>query len=368
MNSPANSCSAPGKAKIPLPTTVFSLAGMSGKSWVRSLVTFAAGLALVALLCRRLEFRATFALLTHTSLPLLGLSVAAIFTFYILRAARWVIILKGKVGFLALFMYSSIGYLVSSVAPAQAGELVKPALVQARHGLPYFATAASVAVERLLDVATLFLLGVAAMFALPRHALGPAWIVASLKAGGLLCGLGFLILALSSRWAGGILRIVSKVLSRLRLPPSINDRITGMARMFLQGAGGALSPLSLFYALLCSVAVWGVHAAGVALIFWAVNGHVASLAVVLFGFTVFSFGMAIPLTPAYVGQYEGVWLLVFAGLHVAPKDDVLPVGLLCHGLILLTIAFFGLLSLAILRVAGTSGSLPGERPGQIPDH
>ncbi len=153
---------------------------MSGKSWVRSLVTFAAGLALVALLCRRLEFRATFALLTHTSLPLLGLSVAAIFTFYILRAARWVIILKGKVGFLALFMYSSIGYLVSSVAPAQAGELVKPALVQARHGLPYFATAASVAVERLLDVATLFLLGGAAMFALPRHALGPAWIVASL--------------------------------------------------------------------------------------------------------------------------------------------------------------------------------------------
>ena len=333
---------------------------MSGKTWLRSLVTFAVGLALVVLLCRRLDFGTTFALLKHASLPLLGLSVAALFTFYILRALRWVIILKWKVGFLPLFVYSSIGYLVSSVAPAQAGELVKPALVQARHGLPYFATAASVAVERLLDVTTLVLLGVAAMFALPRHALGPAWIAASLQAGGLLCGLSFLILAASSRWAGGVLRIVSKVLSLLRLPPHINDRLTGMLRMFLQGAGGALSPLSLFYALLCSVAVWGVHAAGVGILFWAVNGRAAPPAVVLLGFTVFSFGMAIPLTPAYVGQYEGLWLLVFAGLHVARKGDVLPVGLLCHALVLLTIAFFGLLSLAILRASGGSGSLKSQ--------
>ncbi len=364
MNSPPNSCSTTSKAKLPSQTTIFSLAGMSGKSWVRSLFTFAAGMALVALLCRHLDFRTTFTLLKHASLPLLGLSVAAILTFYILRALRWVIILKWKVGFLPLFVYSSIGYLVSSVAPMQAGELVKPALVQARHGLPYFATAASVAVERLLDVATLVLLGVAAMFALPRHALGPAWIVASLQAGGLLCGLAFLILAASSRWAGGVLRIVSKVLGLLRLPPHTNDRLTGMLRMFLQGAGGALSPLSLFYALLCSVAVWGIHAAGVGILFWAVNGHTAPPAVILLGFTVFSFGMAIPLTPAYIGQYEGLWLLVFAGLHVARKGDVLPVGLLCHALVLLIIAFFGLVSLAILRASGDSESL--KSPELVP--
>ena len=336
---------------------------MSGKSWVRSLVTFAAGLGLVALLCRRLDFNSTFVLLKHTSLPLLGLSVAGLFAFYILRALRWVIILKWKVGLLALFVYSSIGYLVSSVAPAQAGELVKPALVRARHGLPYFATAASVAVERLLDVATLVLLGVAAMFALPSRALGPAWIAASLRIAGLLCGMGFLILALSSRWASGVLRIVSKVLRLLRLPPHTNDRLTGIVRMFLHGAGGALSPLTLFYAMLCSVAVWGVHAAAVAVIFWAVNGHVASPAVVLLGFTVFSFGMAIPLTPANIGQYEGLWLIVFTALHVAREGDVLPAGLLCHGLVLMTIAFFGLLSFAILRVSGGAENLSPKELG-----
>ncbi|MGD1101811.1 MAG: lysylphosphatidylglycerol synthase transmembrane domain-containing protein [Terriglobia bacterium] len=336
--------------------------GISRKSWLRSILTFAAGFGLVALLCRKLEFSSIIQLLEHTSLPLLALSVAALFTFYILRALRWAIILQWKVSFGPLFAYSSIGYLVSSIAPAQAGELVKPALVQARHGLPYFATAASVAVERLLDVATLVLLGVAAMFALPSHALGPVWIVASLKAGGVVCACALLILGLSSRWADSVLRIVSRTLSLLRLPPHLNERITNMVRMFLQGTGGALSPFTLLYALLCSMVVWGANAVSVAMIYGAVNGRVPSLPVVTLGFAVFSLGLAIPLTPAYVGQYEGLWLLVFTSLHVASKSDVLAVGLLCHSLILLTIVFFGLLSLGLLRLSDGSGRSSRDNP------
>jgi uncharacterized protein (TIRG00374 family) len=292
--------------------------------------------------------------------------VAVLCVFYLLRAVRWAIILKWKVGCFPLLVYSSIGYLVSSVAPAQAGELVKPALVRARHGLPYFATAASVAVERLLDVATLVLLGVSATFALPGHALGPAWIATSLKAGGLLCALGFLMLALSSRWAGGVLRAISRTFAFLRLPLRFNDQITGVVKVFLQGASGALSPLNLFGALLCSLAMWGANAASVAIVFRAVNGRLPYIPAVLVGFAVLSIGLAIPLSPGYIGQYEGLWLLVFASLHVAPKGDVLAVGLLCHGLILLTIAFFGLLSLGFLRQPVRSESSPGGNPRLLP--
>jgi hypothetical protein len=189
---------------------------------------------------------------------------------------------------------------------------------------------------------------------------------ASLKAGALLCALGFLMLALSSRWAGGVLRVVSEALSLLRLPLRINDRITGMVRMFLRGAAGALSPLNLFYALLCSLALWGANAASVVIIFRAANARVSSVPAVLVGFTVLSIGLAIPLTPGYVGQYEGLWLLVFASLHVAPEGNLLAVGLLCHSLILLIIAFFGLLSLGFLRLSDRSGSLSGENPALVP--
>jgi hypothetical protein len=183
-----------------------------------------------------------------------------------------------------------------------------------------------------------------------------------LKAGGLLCALGFLMLALSSRWAGGVLRMVSRGLSLLRLSPPINDRITGTLRVFLRGAGVALSPLNLFCALLCSLALWGANAASVAVIFRAVNGRVPSIPSVLVGFAVLSIGLAIPLSPGYVGQYEGLWLVVYASLHVAAQGNVLAVGLLSHALILLTIAFFGLLSLGLLRLSDRSGSPCGENP------
>jgi uncharacterized protein (TIRG00374 family) len=286
----------------------------------------------------------------------MALSAAALCVFQLLRAVRWTIILRGKVNFLALLTYSSVGTLISLITAAQAGEFVKPALVRARHGVPYFVTAASVAVERLLDVATLVLMGLCAIIALPTRALGPAWIATSLKAGGLLCALGFLTLALGSRWAGGVLGMTSKALGLFRLPARITDRITGMVRAFLHGAGVALSPVHLSGAMLCSVVLWGVNAASVAIVFRAVNRPIASVPVVLLGFAVLSFGAVIPLTPGGVGQYEGVWLVAFSALHVRPEGTVLAAGLLSHGLIILTIAFFGLSSLGFLRLSGRLGS------------
>jgi uncharacterized protein (TIRG00374 family) len=312
----------------------------------------------VALLFRKLELRTATELLKHASLPLLAFSAGALCVFQLLRAVRWAIILRGKVNFLALLMYSSVGTLVSLVTAAQAGEFVKPALVRARHGVPYFVTAASVAVERLLDVASLVLMGLFAIIAMPAGALGPAWIGKALKAGGLLCALGFLVLVLGSRWTGGLLVVVSRVLSLFHLPDRFTDRITRIVRLFLDGAREALSPASLSWAIVCSVALWTVNAASVAIVFRAVNRPIASVAVVLLGFAVLSFGAVMPLTPGCLGQYEGLWLVVFAALHVGPQGAVLAAGLLSHGLIILTIALFGLPSLALLRLYDSSARSP----------
>ena len=362
MGSTPDPCSDPGTPKISLGTTGLGFVGVSGKFWLRNIATLAAGLIFVALVCRRLNYRTTIELLKRMSLPMLALSAAALFIFYFLRAVRWAIILRGKVGILALFMYSSVGYLVSSVAPMQSGELVKPALVRARHGLPYFATAASVVVERLLDVATLLLLGTVAYFTLPTHELGPVWVATSLKTGCLLCVIGFLILILGSRWADKISRIVSNVLSHLGLPTHFTGWISEVLRTFLHGAHGALSPINLCYALLCSITLWVANAASVAIIFLAVHGHVSSISTFLLGFSVLSLGLAIPLTPGYIGQYEGLWLVVFVGLHIAQDKDALTICLICHGLILLTIALFGLLGLGYLWLSNRSNGSSSENP------
>jgi uncharacterized protein (TIRG00374 family) len=350
------SSSSPEPAEVAqgLPTVVFDLVSFRGRPWLRSIVTFAVVVLVVALLFRKPELRTATELLKHASLPLLALSAGALCVFQFLRAVRWAIILRGKVNFSSLLIYSSVGTLISLVTAAQAGEFVKPALVRARHGVPYFVTAASVAVERLLDVASLVLMGLFAIIALPAGALGPAWIGKALKAGGLLCAFGFLVLVLGSRWAGGLLVFVSRVLSLFHLPDRLTDRITRMIRVFLEGAREALSPTSLPWAIMCSVAMWGVNVASVAIVFRAVNRPIASISVVLLGFVVLSFGGVVPLTPGAVGQYEGLWLVVFAALRVGPQSAVLAAGLLSHGLIILTIALFGLPSLAFLRLYDSS--------------
>jgi len=342
------------KAGRGLPRMTFELAGAWRTPWLRNISTFAVGLAIVALLFRKLELRTTTELLKRASLSLLALSAAALCAFHILRAVRWAIILRGKVSFLALFMYSSVGVLISLITAAQAGEFVKPALVRARHGVPYFVTAASVAVERLLDVTVLVLMGLIAVIALPGRALGPAWFTTGLKIGGLLCAMSFLILALGSRWAGGVLGMASKALALVHLPARISERIVEIVRTFLNGTSAALSPLYLCSAILCSVVLWAFNAASVAIVFQAVNRPVASIPVVLLGFAALSFGAVIPLTPGCVGQYEAVWLVVFGALHVGPEGTVLAAGLLSHVLILLTIAFFGLLGLGFLHLCGSS--------------
>ena len=124
--------------------------------------------------------------------------------------------------------------------------------------------------------------------------------------------------------------------------------------VFLDGAREALSPTRLSWAMVCSVVLWTVNAASVAIVFRAVNRPIASVAVVLLGFAVLSFGAVMPLTPGCVGQYEGLWLVVFAALRVGPQSAVLAAGLLSHGLIILTIALFGLPSLAFLRLYDSS--------------
>jgi uncharacterized protein (TIRG00374 family) len=360
MNSMPNPFSGPVNVDTGLPMTGFELRAAAGRFRLRNLVTFAGGLAIIALLLAKFEWRTTIEVLKHSSLPLVAISAAAYSIFLFLRAVRWAIILRGRVNFLALLIYSYIGTLISFVTAAQAGEFVKPALVRTRHGVPYFVTAASVAVERLLDIATLVVMGLFGLLALPTRMLGPAWITTGLKVGGLFCVLGFLVLGFGSRWADEVLGIISKLLFLVRLPAPVTEGILRIMRAFLHGAGAALSPASLACAMLCSVALWGFNVASVAIVFRAVNRPIGSIPVVLLGFTVLSCGVAVPMIPGCVGQYEGLWLVAFAALHVGPEGAVLAAGLLSHGLTILTIAFFGLLSFGFLRLRGGSGGSPNE--------
>src|SRR5262245_54349625 len=91
--------------------------------------------------------------------PLLGVAVViGYFGHLAARSRRWAVMLAplgGRVRFYDLFSTTAIGYVVSWLAPGRIGEVVRPVLLARRDELPVAATVATVAVERLLDAASI---------------------------------------------------------------------------------------------------------------------------------------------------------------------------------------------------------------------
>lgn len=86
----------------------------------------------------------------------LALAVAASLASLLVRAWRWRVLLE-PVGLVTLgesFEATSIGFAASTLLPARAGEVVRPAWLARRTGLPFSSTLSSVVIERLLDLAT----------------------------------------------------------------------------------------------------------------------------------------------------------------------------------------------------------------------
>jgi uncharacterized protein (TIRG00374 family) len=322
---------------------------LKGLSLLRSALALIVGLGLVAFLMRKMEVRHLGELVGQASRPMLLLSAIALCGFYLVRAVRWAVILKWRVSTGPLFLYSSISYLVSSVFPPQVGELLRPGFLRARHRIPYFFALASVGVERLLDVASLFLLAFAALVSMPSHPPGADWLVRTLRTVGIFVAASLFILVIIVLRSAAFLRAVSRLLSFLRLPSRVARVCVEIISSLVAGTAVIGAPLYLCLAVTCSIVLWGMNAASVILVFRALGVDLHFAAIIL-GFAVLSLGLVIPLMPAYIGQYEALWVLAFLALGARPQARVLASGLLCHVIILLVIALLGLLSLGLMAL------------------
>lgn len=76
---------------------------------------------------------------------------------YLLRAWRWMWILRpaGRVRFGPAFYATAVGF-AGNFLPARAGEIIRPALLSRDTGLPFSTLLASILFERLLDAASVF--------------------------------------------------------------------------------------------------------------------------------------------------------------------------------------------------------------------
>ncbi|UCF94090.1 MAG: flippase-like domain-containing protein [Desulfobacterales bacterium] len=87
-------------------------------------------------------------------------SVLLVLGGYILRAYRWQIILGSthRIGFWDAFHPLMIGFMVNCVLPGRVGEVVRPVILQRKAAIPFTTGLATVAVERVFDMALLIIL------------------------------------------------------------------------------------------------------------------------------------------------------------------------------------------------------------------
>ena len=191
-------------------------------------------------------------------------SIALVLLLQGLRLLRWGVLLAavGNVPAGVVVRVGSIGTMAVDILPLRLGELVRPGLLDRLAGVPFITGAATIIVERLLDVlALLAILGIAiGVTGLPTEtaSLGGWTIDLEVARGALLLAVSLLGLPLAGlilartttlRWAERVLRLLPDMASApsLRWVTSFADSVEKLG-----------TPRPLLWSGLLSLMIWGV--------------------------------------------------------------------------------------------------------------
>lgn len=282
--------------------------------------------------------------LGHVQLVWLFPALAVLAVQALIRATRWAALVRSATGrqiaTARVVDPMLFGYFVNAVAPGRFGELARTLAVSRRESVAFSAVAASVVVERAVDVTAL-----AALASLALALSGSDWWIP-------FAGLALVVstvLALGSR---------APLLARLvpgRTPVRIADGIRG----FLAAVAAIRGPV-LVRAAGLSAAAWLGDAMLVLLVGQALGLNIAPAGAVAIGLGG-SLGTALPAAPGYLATYElgAVTLGAFASVA---RETVLPVAVLTHLVGVLVLAAAGAVALGRLSgVVRLGAVLQGNR-------
>ncbi|MDX2054883.1 MAG: lysylphosphatidylglycerol synthase transmembrane domain-containing protein [Polyangiaceae bacterium] len=279
-------------------------------------------LALAALLYK-LDWQLTRAAFARASASSLLVGVGFTALAYSVAVFRWQVLLSTQVQvpFRKLLSLLLVGHFANVVLPLRAGDILRPVLLRRATGGHFALAVTSMVVERLLDVATIVVMG--------------AVVLPTIQApGALKTGLTiFSWVCLGGTLFVGFVAWQSAQGSALQLwadqSPLIN-RI-GLRRILVptfQALSLVRNGRALLVAFSLSLVQWGLAAAGVIACVSAFHlGLPFTAGVVLMVAT--NLGSAIPSAPAAVGVYHAVGVLALAPWSVS-TEDALAVTIAAH--------------------------------------
>lgn len=315
---------------------------MSVSRWVLGGIGLAVSVAALVFLARTLDIDSVVGILGRVDLRLLLVALAFVAVELAVRAGRWAVLLPAtrdgrRVGARRLIPSLLVGYLGNAVLPARLGEPIRAVVVSRRDGIGLPEALASVILERVIDVAALGAIAVAATLLADTE----PWATQMALVAAAIAGVVLVLLA-----AVGVRPFVRIAASVSGADTSVMRRAVGYMERFGAIIGGRDRGPVMLAAVAYSAAAWLLDG----LIFLALGRSLGidlgyAEALVVSAVTVLS--TAIPAAPGFVGTFELAGVAGAAAVGVPPTEG-LALAVLAHVTTLGTLAAGGVLSLPLV--------------------
>lgn len=329
---------------------------------VKALLFFALGLLLLGGMLAYVGPAEVLRAMSEASPVFLALSLLCYVAFFVLRGWRWKILFSQSapdVRMSSTTSVSAVGWLANSILPLKGGDVLRAALLARRERVGIATSAATVGLERVLDLIGLAIVAAVGLLAIPRAAHLPPGLERALAIVWVLPLLALVMLAVLVRWRAKTVRVASFILKPLG---KVGVKLVHFGDTVLAG----LHALAQRPALLAKlVPLTLATATAQALIFtFLVKAFLGlDLLLAFAGSAIFLLSFVVSITPGNVGTYEAAFAAVFVGLGVAPEAAV-PAALLTHVTTTLTVAILGGLGLFALGAERSSFPWTANKPLQ----
>lgn len=335
------------------------------RAHIRTVIVLALSVAMLAWFLRGANLSEVWTEIQNGQVGLLVLAVAVTGMTYFFRALRWQYLLRplGTPPFSAVFKTTVIGFAVSTLLPARAGEVVRPYLLARRAGFSATSGFATIILERVLDLATVLLLfGFYLAFYTPAVSAEHSATFAALKSGGLLAGIASLAgLLFMMVVAGHPEKLATWALRVERvLPARIAATVAHLVRTFLEGLAVVRQPGRLAVAGLLSLPLWLSIALGIWLVSRAFHIDMPYAGAFLM-MAVLVVGVAVP-TPGAVGGFHKAYQIGAVAFFGVANDRAVGAALVLHAISFVPVTIAGAIFLAQEGL-----SLSGVRELTVPD-
>lgn len=270
-----------------------------------------------------LDWPAVWQALRQVHYGWVGLAVALNFLAFITRSIRWGFLLGPQpLLFKARFDALIIGQAANYISPARVGDLLRAYVLNEATGVSKAQALGTIALEKLWDLAMLFLFTAALswFFPLPDWLLDPArgLLVLTLLA---VLGVG-LLLWRQTRTLTWLTQMGDRLLPRLR------DRLVRLSQNTLAGFAGARDPRLAIQIGGWSFIVWVIGGLLNYVVFLAFDLPLSLIPAFLL-LIVLQVGVAVPSLPGRIGIFQGICVLVLAMFDI-PYDLAFSYGLILH--------------------------------------